>query len=75
MKKILLFFILLPFILPISAQSPYWTEDFSVGQGWTLDDNWIINGGKIQFYWSPSMTNFDVSAISPMINFMKVSVK
>lgn len=68
MKKILLFFILLLFILPISAQTPYWTEDFNVGQGWTLEDNWIINSGKLEFFWSPSLSNFDVSATSPVIS-------
>ena len=67
MKKLLLFFIFLTFILPISAQTPYWTEDFSVGQGWTVEDNWVISGGKLEFYWSPSITNFDASAISPVI--------
>ena len=67
MKKLLLFYILLVFILPISAQTTYWTEDFSVGQDWTLEENWIIGAGKLEFYWSPSISNFDVSATSPVI--------
>lgn len=67
MKKLLLFFMFLLFVLPISAQTPYWTEDFNVGLGWTVEDNWTITGGKLQFYWSPSIQNFDASAISPVI--------
>lgn len=55
------------FILPVSAQTPYWTEDFNVGQGWTVEENWLIDGGKLEFNWSPSMSNFDASAISPVI--------
>lgn len=67
MKKILIFIMLLLFILPISAQTPYWTEDFDVGQGWTVEENWMIAAGKLEFYWSPSLSNFDASAISPVI--------
>lgn len=59
---------LLLFILPISAQTPYWIEDFSDGTGWTVEENWIIEGGKLEFYWTPSISNFDASAISPVIN-------
>ncbi len=68
MKK-LIFLILLTllFKLPISAQTPFWTEDFTIGLGWTLENNWAIDGGKMQFYWSPSVQNFDESAISPYI--------
>lgn len=53
--------------MPISAQTPYWTEDFNVDQGWTVEPNWLIDGGKLEFNWSPSMSNFDASAISPVI--------
>lgn len=58
---------LLLFILPISAQTPYWTEDFNIDQGWAVEDNWLIEGGKLEFYWNPSISNFDASAISPII--------
>ena len=67
MKKLLIYIILLLFILPVSAQTPFWTEDFSVGEGWSLEENWIVDGGKLEFYWSPGIANFDCSAISPTI--------
>lgn len=58
---------MLLFILPISAQTPFWTEDFSVGDGWALEDNWIVANSKLEFNWSPAIVNFDCSAISPLI--------
>lgn len=67
MKRILIFYMFLLFLLPTSAQTPYWTEDFNVGQGWTVEENWFIDGGKLEFNWSPSISNFDASAISPII--------
>jgi len=68
MKKILFLLLLVLLLkLPISAQTPFWTEDFTIGQGWTLEDNWAIGGGQLQFNWNPHITNFDVSAISPVI--------
>jgi hypothetical protein len=53
--------------LPVTGQTAYWNEDFSSLQGWTLDDNWTLLDGKIQFYWSPIISNFDLSATSPLI--------
>ncbi|MCD4684062.1 MAG: hypothetical protein K8R86_12325 [Bacteroidales bacterium] len=68
MKKFLfLLLLVLLFKLPISAQTPFWEEDFSTGQGWTVEPNWTITGSMLEFYWSPSITNFDASAISPVI--------
>lgn len=67
MKKLLTFFILLLFIWPTFAQTPYWTEDFSVGEEWSLDENWNVYGGKLEFNWSPAISNFDVSAVSATI--------
>lgn len=49
------------------AQTPFWVEDFNTGAGWDLEENWLIDGGKLTFYWSPNITNFDVSAYSPVI--------
>jgi hypothetical protein len=67
MRKLIIFFILLLIIWPTFAQTPYWTEDFSVGEEWSLDENWIIDGGKLEFNWSPAISNFDVSAVSQII--------
>ena len=53
--------------LPTNAQTPYWTDDFNTSQGWTLDSNWTIANGILEFYWSPTITNFDLSATSPVI--------
>ena len=60
MKKLLyLLLLVMLFKLPGIAQTPFWVEDFGTGQGWTLEDNWTIEAGKLNFYWSPSLTNFD----------------
>ncbi|MFU8843141.1 MAG: hypothetical protein ACNA7V_04970 [Bacteroidales bacterium] len=66
-KLVLLAFLLLFMRIPLAAQTAYWYEDFSSAQGWTLDDNWTLLDGKIQFYWSPIISNFDLSATSPLI--------
>jgi len=70
-NSIYLLLLLMLFKLPISAQTPAWTEDFTTGDAWTLDENWTIADGKMQFYWSPSITNFDLSAISEPITLME----
>ena len=49
------------------AQTICWSEDFSSGQGWYLQDNWTIAGGKLEFSWIPSTNNFNLSATSPYI--------
>jgi len=68
MKKfVFLLLLVLLFKLPVSAQALFWEEDFSTGQGWTVEPNWAITGNMLQFYWSPSITNFDASAISPVV--------
>lgn len=68
MRKIS-FLLLLVLILkiPVNAQTPFWEEDFNTGQDWSLELNWSITGTKMQFNWSPSVPNFDASAISPVI--------
>jgi hypothetical protein len=68
MRKTLFFLAL--FLLckmPVFCQTVYWTENFENNQGWTLDQNWSIESGMLQFYWSPTITNFDLSAVSPVI--------
>ena len=68
MKKTLyLLLLFMLFKLPLMAQTPYWAEEFDTGQGWALDNNWAIANGKMQFFWSPTITNFDLSAVSPII--------
>jgi hypothetical protein len=66
-KLVLLCFLLLFMRIPLTGQTAYWHEDFSSVQGWTLDDNWTLLDGKIQFYWSPVISNFDLSLTSPQI--------
>jgi len=68
MKNLLLFSLLLfLFRIPVEAQTIYWTEDFNSSQGWYLQDNWTIAEGKLEFSWTPSVNNFDLSATSPYI--------
>lgn len=72
MKRTLyLFLLLMLFKLPLLAQTPYWAEEFDTGLGWSLDENWNIANGKMQFYWSPTIYNFDLSAVSPIINLLE----
>lgn len=52
----------------VFSQAIYWTESFESNQGWTLDQNWNIESGKLRFYWTPTISNFDLSAISPVID-------
>jgi hypothetical protein len=52
----------------LRAQTIYWAEEFNSGQGnWSLEDNWSVTTGMLQFYWTPNWTNFDLSAVSPLI--------
>jgi hypothetical protein len=68
MRKTILFLALLLLCkMQVFGQTIYWTENFETNQGWTLDQNWSIVGGKLRFYWSPTISNFDLSAISPVI--------
>ncbi|MCD4817738.1 MAG: hypothetical protein K8S23_03490 [Candidatus Cloacimonetes bacterium] len=65
-KNILLIIIL--FIsLFLSAQVITWEDTFNENNGWTLESNWTIQSGMLQFYYSPTAENFDLSAIFPEI--------
>lgn len=68
MKRIilLLFMAVLAGVI-VSAQTPFYTEDFLTGQNWDLDDNWSVESGTLKFSWSPTITNFDPSATSQEI--------
>ena len=66
-KNLLLILFASLFWLPISAQTTWWVDDLSSNIGWTLEDNWSINSGKLRFYWSPEIQNFDLTATSPTI--------
>ncbi|MEZ5082963.1 MAG: hypothetical protein R2750_05895 [Bacteroidales bacterium] len=67
-NTILIWLLVLFFTAPGLGQSPFWMEDFGTSQGWYLEDNWAISGGKLEFYWSPSISNFDQEALSPLIS-------
>lgn len=68
MKKVLLFLVLLALSnIPVSSQTVYWTESFDNTSGWSLQQNWTISEGKLEFSWYPSTPNFDFSALSPAI--------
>jgi hypothetical protein len=69
MKQLLVIFALVLVLkAPMYSQTIYWTEEFNANQGWTLEQNWSLSSGKLQFYWSPTVTNFDLSAVSPFID-------
>jgi len=69
MKKLFyLMLLIVVFKLPAISQTYTWFESFNTVQGWSLDSNWSVAGGKLEFYWSPQIPNFDLSAISPIIS-------
>lgn len=52
-----------------SAQAVFWEETFDSDPGtWTLESNWVIQYGALELYWFPQIDNYDLSAISPVIN-------
>lgn len=53
--------------LTVKGQTNYWTEEFTTPEGWTLEDNWTIDGGLLEFSWDPTIYNFDQHAVSPFI--------
>lgn len=68
MKKLILILLLVNLLkLPAHTQTYTWFENFDSGVGWTVEENWSIAGGKLEFYWSPQIPNFDLSAVSPVI--------
>jgi hypothetical protein len=67
MKKLILIPLLVClFRLPAITQTYTWVESFNSGVGWSVEENWTIADGKLQFYWSPQIPNFDLSAVSPV---------
>ncbi len=59
---------LLVFSFSLWGQAVAWTETFDTDPGtWTLDSNWSIGSGELKLSWSPSVDNYDLSAISPEI--------
>ncbi len=68
MKRfILLFFTAILLKIAAIAQTPFYTEEFNSPAGWELDENWFIESGTLVFSWSPTITNFDLSAVSSEI--------
>ena len=66
-KKNILLILLLFLSLFLSAQVVTWEDVFDENNGWTLESNWTIQSGILQFYYSPTAENFNLSAISPEI--------
>lgn len=49
------------------GQSTVWNEPFDSNNGWTLGQNWTIDDGRLRLYYDPTITDYDISAISPII--------
>jgi len=68
MKKCLLKAMLVAMFMVVAAfawgQSVFYEEPFDSDTGWTLQPNWSIISGALKLSWSPSATNYDMSAIS-----------
>ncbi len=67
-KKICLALLVLLPAIPAFSQTPFWGEDFVEPQEWTLEGNWYLEYGYMRFSWDPVTTNYDMSAISPLIS-------
>jgi len=53
----------------LTAQTTIWEETFAPAQpGWTLQNNWSFQTGFMRFSYLPATPNFDLSALSPLIN-------
>jgi hypothetical protein len=69
MKKVILFLVLFALCkLQVHTQTIIWSDNFDLNEGWTLGQNWNIGAGKLQFNWSGTIVNFDLSAVSPAID-------
>lgn len=69
MRKTILFLAIFALCkLPVFSQTVFWSDNLNVNEGWTLDQNWNIAGGKLQFNWSATIVNFDLAAVSPTVN-------
>jgi len=65
--KITLWFLVFVLSFPVISQTIIWEEDFKTNQGWFIGENWIVDESKLQFTWSPQITNFDAFTISPIV--------
>lgn len=69
-KQLLLLFLILLFINFLTAQTPWWVEDFKPPDpGWNLEELWEIDESYNTMFFSCSnmIYNFDLSAWSPTI--------
>jgi hypothetical protein len=61
-------FVLISMISLVSAQVTIWEETFSpTPTGWNLEGNWTFQTGNLRLGWSPTTTDYDMSATSPAI--------
>jgi len=53
----------------VFSQSVYWEETFTPAPAdWSLDANWSFSGGTLTLSWSPTITNYNLSAVSPVLS-------
>jgi hypothetical protein len=68
MLHMLILLVLISMVSLLSAQAVIWEETFSPSPtGWSLEGNWGFQPDYLRFNWSPSATNYDMSATSPTI--------
>ena len=71
----LLILMLIIYSTLLHSQQIIWEETFDTNPGtWTLDQNWEIIDGTLTLSWSPIITHYDLSAISPVISLPSGSV-
>lgn len=65
-KIILLFCLVLT--INLMAETIFWEESFDTDPGtWILDSNWSISNGYMRLYYYPVVSDYDLSAVSPVI--------
>lgn len=69
MKRSALIIVLLIICSVVYSQAVFWEETFQPAPtGWTLDSNWSFSNGALQLSWSPTVTSYDLAALSPVIS-------
>mgnify|MGYP006278656005 FL=1 len=67
--KLIAVFIFLSLTALVFSQAVIWEESFeSADEDWLLDDNWTIENDMLQLYYSPTVENYDLAAVSPIIS-------
>ena len=69
MKRGMFTLLLIMLTAILASQSVFWEETFNDPPfEWALDSNWAISNGILKLSWDPTVTDYDLSAVSPLIS-------